>query len=120
MNRNIIRQIVDIQAQAERLIRTKSNIVEIEQFAKYNNEIKSYLISNIDDEFVLKYVKDIPDLDINDVETKTRIITILLSLFVGGIALYHEKQKSQRALKTIRDIKGKYASAEFMLRNYFR
>ena len=34
MNNNIIRQITDIQAQAERLIRTKANMTEIEQFAQ--------------------------------------------------------------------------------------
>jgi len=34
MNNNIIRQITDIQAQAERLIRTKANMIEIEQFAQ--------------------------------------------------------------------------------------
>ena len=117
---NIARQITDIQAQAERLIRTKANMIEIEQFAQYNDEIKSFLINNIDDEFVLKYVKDIPDLKINQIEAKTGIITLLLGFMVGGwSAIYHEKQKERKALKTIRDIKGKYASAEFMLKNYF-
>ncbi|MDO5978715.1 hypothetical protein [Flavivirga spongiicola] len=122
MNRNIIRQIVDIQAQAERLIKTQADMVEIGQFAQYNDEIKEYLISNIDDGFILKYVREIPDLNIEEVETKTgliAIIIILISSFFGGVALYNEKRRSQKALNTIRDIKGKYASAEFMLKNYF-
>ncbi|MFD2724898.1 hypothetical protein [Hyunsoonleella rubra] len=119
MNRNIIRQIVDIQAQAERLVKSNAEMTEIEQFAQYNREIKSFLLKNIDDGFVLNFVKDIPDLEIEEIETKTGIISVLLSLFVGGIALYNEKQKSQKALKIVRDIRGKYASAEFMLKNYF-
>ncbi|WP_299548117.1 hypothetical protein [Seonamhaeicola sp.] len=118
-HKNIIRQIIDIQAQAERLIRTEASMAEIEQFAQYNDEIKSFLINNIDDDFVLKYVKEIPNLNIEEIETRTGLITVLLSLFVGGIAIYNERRKSQKALNTIRDIKGKYASAEFMLKNYF-
>lgn len=116
---NIIRQIVDIQVQADRLIKTNADINEIELFAQYNDEIKSFLIENIDDEIVLNFVKEIPDLNIEEIETKTNFITLLLGLFVGGVALYNEKQKSLKALNKIRDIRGKYASAEFMLKNYF-
>lgn len=113
---------MDIQAQADRLIKTKANLVEIEQFAKYNDEIKSYLLANIEDDFVLKYVKEIPDLNIDEFETKaglSTVILILISSFSGGIALYNERRIASKALRTIRDIKGKYASAEFMLKNYF-
>jgi len=45
---------------------------------------------------------------------------LLLGLLLGGsVAFYHEKRKEKKALDTIRDIKGKYASTEFMLKNYF-
>ncbi|GGI57138.1 hypothetical protein GCM10011444_14470 [Winogradskyella haliclonae] len=45
--RNILRQITDIQAQAKRLIKTKAPLIEIEQFADYSNEIKSFLIKTL-------------------------------------------------------------------------
>ncbi|AXT21027.1 hypothetical protein D7030_08450 [Flavobacteriaceae bacterium AU392] len=119
MSRNIIRQIVDIQNQADRLIKNKANIVEIEQFSQYNDEIKSFLESNIEDEFILNYVRAIPNLDIEQEDTKLGILNIVLSIFFGGITSYRERQKADNALNKIRDIRGKYASAEFMLKNYF-
>uniref|UniRef100_UPI0040493C14 hypothetical protein n=2 Tax=Gelidibacter sp. TaxID=2018083 RepID=UPI0040493C14 len=119
MSQNILRQIVDIQAQAERLIRTEADIVEIDQFAQFNAEIMSYLHSHIDDPFVMKYVNEIPVLDIEEIETSTGITSILLGLFVGGSAIYNDKEKARKALIIIRDIKAKYASIEFMLKNHF-
>lgn len=122
MKRNIIRQIVDIQAQADRLIRSDADVVEIEQFAQYNNEIKTYLIEHIDDDFILKYIKDIPDLNIEEVEDKKGVLGLIfltLSLFSGWPALYYEKRKARKSLETVRDIRGKYASVEFMIKNYF-
>ncbi|MCL6293633.1 hypothetical protein [Jejuia spongiicola] len=122
MSKNIIRQIVDIQAQAERLIKTKADMIEIELFAKYNREIKSFLIANIDDDFVLSYVRKIPDLNIKKSENKWNVITLILIIFSSfsrGIALYNERRMAQKYLSEIRDIRGSYASAEFMLKNYF-
>lgn len=122
-NNNIIRQITDIQAQAERLTKTKPGMAEVEQFAKYNDEIKSFLINNIDDDFILKYVKDIPDLNLSETETKTGVITLLFGLvfggLFGGVALFLDRQKAKQALTKVKRIGEKYASAEFMLKNYF-
>ena len=118
-NNNIIRQVVDIQAQAERLLKNKPSYEEIEQFSQYNNEIRSFLFNNIDDEFVLNYVKEIPDLDLDKIDVKSNIITVILMLFVSPSIASREKDKIEKALKIIRDIRGKYASAEFMLKNHF-
>lgn len=120
MNKSIVRQIVDIQAQAERLISNKADLTEIEGFAKYNDEIKSFLISNIKDDIILKFVQEIPHLNIDEVETQGGFLDVIVqSLNSIGYTYYRERRKSDVALDIIRDIRGKYASIEFMIKNYF-
>ncbi|WP_299102541.1 hypothetical protein [uncultured Winogradskyella sp.] len=117
---SITRQVIDLQAQAERLIRTKGNMPEIEAFSQYNEEIKAYLFDNIDDDFVLKYIKNIPSLDLDAIETKSGLLTLVVGLISGGSAsAYHERHKIEQALDQIKEISNKYASYEMMIRNYF-
>lgn len=118
MNRNIIRQVIDIQSQAERLISQKAEETEIELFSQYNRELKSFLISNIKDEFVLGYVRKIPDLDMMELERGSNDFLEKLIEFFGA-GYYNDRMRNARALDVIREIKNKYASAEFMIKNYF-
>lgn len=118
--KNILRQITDIQVQAERLIKNKSDITQVEQFAAYSNEIKTFLLNNISDEFILNQIKEIPDLDLEQTESNSRFINLFLNVLGGSIGIYSsERRKADEALDKIRDIRGKYASTEFMLKNYF-
>ncbi|GGI57137.1 hypothetical protein [Winogradskyella haliclonae] len=69
---------------------------------------------------MLNHVNEIPDLNINELDAKSDILHLVFNWFGGGIGIYsRERIKSDKALKIVRDIKGKYASAEFMLKNYF-
>jgi len=78
-----LRQIKDIQVQADRLIKGQADLVEIENFAKYSYELKTYLINNIKDDFMLKYVNEIPILDLDtDSETAEGFLESLLH-FLG-------------------------------------
>tara|TARA_R110002051_G_scaffold321291_1_gene408555 strand:+ start:113 stop:472 length:360 start_codon:yes stop_codon:yes gene_type:complete len=117
MNRNIIRQVIDIQSQAERLISQNAEETDIELFSQYNRELKSFLISNIKDEFVLNYIKEIPDLNMMDLESESGFFERLIALFSNGYS--SDRMKNDRALDIIREIKNKYASSEFMIKNYF-
>lgn len=111
---------MDIQVQADRLIKGKADLSEIEDFAKYSYELKTYLYENIQDDLILKYVREIPTLTLDDEINDAGFIDNLLYFFGGLFGGYSLEQKKQaEALDIIRDIKGKYASAEFMLKNYF-
>ncbi|WP_407557049.1 hypothetical protein [Winogradskyella sp. 4-2091] len=93
---------------------------EIEAFSQYNEEIKAYLFDNIDDDFVLKYIETIPSLDLDAIETKSGLLTLVIGLISGGSAsAYHERHKIEQALDQIKEISNKYASYEMMIRNYF-
>jgi len=120
MTRNILRQMADIQAQAERITSTKIELSQIEDFSKYNEEIKRFLLENVNDEFILKYIREIPSLNFESLETKDNLLTIIIGFFGGGlISYYRQNQKNEEAINKVREIRGKYASAEFMLKNYF-
>lgn len=110
----------DIQAQAERITSTKIELSQIEDFSKYNEEIKRFLLENVNDEFILKYIREIPSLNFESLETKDNLLTIIIGFFGGGlISYYRQNQKNEEAINKVREIRGKYASAEFMLKNYF-
>ena len=118
-----LRQIQDIQVQAERLISNKANLDQIAEFSKYSDEIKFYLMENIDDEEILSYVRDIPTFEIEESElekTAEGIFAGILSIASYGLAGYFRNQRARdKALDVVRDIRSKYASIEFMCRNYF-
>ncbi len=121
MNNNIHRQIKDIQVQADRLLNTKPNLEDIKQFKQYADELKTFLISNVNDDFILNYLNEFPDIDLNRKKSNNSILLILLSFFSGSPlgASYREQDKVDQALETIKEIRNKYSSSEFMLKNYF-
>ncbi|WP_282076077.1 hypothetical protein [Maribacter aquivivus] len=83
--------------------------------------MKSFLNENVGDDFILKYINEIPILDLDDLgETENGWVFTMLFFFGGLLGVYSlQQRKKAQALNIIRDIKGKYASAEFMLKNYF-
>lgn len=117
-NQSILRQVKDLQAQADRLIKSKGNIPEIEAFAQFNDEVKKMLLIQVNDEFVLNYIKTIPSLDLDSIEAKSNFFIVLLSLFFGGLgAAYSEQDRINKALSVVREISDKYASYEMMIKN---
>ncbi|MFP2994660.1 hypothetical protein ABN763_02070 [Spongiivirga sp. MCCC 1A20706] len=119
-NRNIVRQVRDIQARADHLINTSAGLTEIEQFSDYNKELKSFLIKTIKDDFIFNYIKEIPELEISESETKKGFFYVILYFIFGSLGLLAAETKQiNDSLDTIRDIKGKYASVELLLSNNF-
>ena len=120
MNRNILRQITDIQIQADKITANASNATEIADFARYNEEIKAYLIQHVKDEFMLNYVREIPCVPIEDIEGNTSFLATVLGLFSGGLGFNIQQMKRlERAKEVVSILKGKYASIEFLLKNHF-
>lgn len=120
MTKAILRQVKDLQIQAETLCTGSPNLHDFEHFSSYSEEIKSYLIKNIKEEMILKYVNEIPVLDLDKLETSQIHESILMSLLNGVFGfMYRERLLVQKAQNIARDIRGKYGSIEFLLKNYF-
>jgi hypothetical protein len=95
---------------------------EIEQFSKFHSELKSFLVSTISEEYILKHIHSIPDFDLDALENSNAEIfyASILGSFLGLIGILNKDRKKINAAKEIiRDVKGKYASLEFLLKNHY-
>lgn len=120
MNRNILRQIADIQIQADKITANATNSTEMIDFARYNEEVKAYLLQNVKDDFIISYVREIPSVPIEDLEGNTSLSATILGLFSGGLGFNIQQMKRlERAKEVVSILKGKYASLEFLLKNHF-
>ena len=116
---SILRQLKDIQVQAENLERDHVELSDFDDFGKYSNEIKAYLLSTETDEFVLGLINEIPELDTSQLKGKDRGIFSWIALIasIAGSSIISDHQKKLEAIEIVRTIKGKYASIEFILKN---
>lgn len=117
MNANVFRQIKDIQYQADKLFNNTSTTIDIENFAKYSDELKQYLLKNVDEAEILKHIHLIPEIRENAINVKKGIISLIIPTFL--MHWYHERSYVEESKNTIHQIKGKYASIEFLLKNYY-
>ena len=117
MSQNTLRQIKDIQVQADKIINRPVSLADIKNFKNYSEEIKNYLLANIQTPEIRKYIFEIPEIIL---EVKATGKDTWLRLLPTSAALWMEERRIIReARTTIRTIQGKYASIEFLLKNYF-
>lgn len=120
MDQQVFRQIKDIQVQADRIISDRPGLENIYEFGKYSKQIKKYLLENVKDEMVLGYVRQIPDLEeeIDNPQVSSGILSVILFVIAGWLLLYfRERRRVDHGKDIVRDIRGKYASIEFLLKN---
>jgi hypothetical protein len=123
MNATLNRQLKDIQYQAEKLISGSPQQEELERFSNYNEELRDYILTNID----VPEIKDLANATPNilEVENEMRsahivaIITIAIvtlgtsALYISYVTNMRRKRLIQSNIQTAR---GKYASIEFLLK----
>ena len=119
---DIVRQLYDIQNQADKLISGHADLDQIANFAKYNLEMKSFLLQHVGDDFILGFIQEIPEFEESStVEVGRSLLSIITYFIVGWLVLiWKEKREIADKLETVRDIKGKYATITPMLTNYLR
>ncbi len=109
----LIRQIKDIQAQADK-IQTGDNSPEaIESFSKYSQELKSYVIKRIDSDEIKSYLKEIPDINYSKTTIKLWQYLIFPSWWLSVAKDYQAKNKTLEQIKLVR---GKYATLEILVK----
>ena len=120
MNSNISRQIKDIQFRADNLTQGKPSLEDIEEFNKYNEELKGFLLNHLTDKDIIERVMKIPVI-VNETKseeiTRNIIATILLYFSSGLLNYFQNKQKIENAMEKIREAKGMYSSIEFLMKN---
>ena len=107
----LIRQLKDIISQANRILDGNSSSIEIENFAKYSNELKGLISKNISNEEILNLNKEIPHINYKRNRIKIWFILILPYWLIILYLDYYARKKSLDEIKTSRN---KYASIEFL------
>ncbi len=111
---NLKRQLNDLLHQAERLIQSKCTVQEIREFGNYSEELKQYIIDTTQDDFVLERVHAIPKIDLNPAKSKANYIAAFSGVFG---TLFVERNQVNQGKEQIREIRDKFSSVEFLLRN---
>jgi hypothetical protein len=120
---NISRQLNDIQQQGQHLLSGKPTDEQLDAFCGYNVEMRSFLLSKIDDVEILELVHSIPDIDdvVVDRINLNGLLQLVLIVFTIGISslyfyfLMNERKKIAMQ-QNIRLALSKYASIEFLLK----
>jgi hypothetical protein len=113
LHRLLIRQLRDIQAQAEKIVRGDNSDDAIEGFIKYAGELKDFISVNISSMEIKAYLSELPDMDY----TRTKIS--LWQYFIlpsWWISLYKDYQERMALVQEIDVAKGKFATLELLVR----
>lgn len=123
MTNSVFRQIREIQNQASKLVDEKPSLVDLEEFSRFNEEMKLYLVKNLEQDEIVEHVLSIP----NVIEVEEEAIGIpiyammILTLLTVGLSyLYVKHVEESRRISLmqdqVREAQGKYATLEFLLK----
>ena len=113
-HRNLLRQLKDIQNQADQLLKGRPGIVEVQNFIKYSDELKKYLVNEVDLEEMSYLINEIPNIQVRKMMPINWITILTPSIFSSW---FYERNIVAEALEDIRIAKSKYASIEFIMKN---
>jgi hypothetical protein len=111
--RLLLRQLKDIQAQADKILTGENSNDAIETFAKYSIELKEYISKNVEAPEIKSYLSDLPEVNYKRAEVKLWQYLILPSWW---IAIYKDYQAKNRAIQEVGSVKGKYATLELLVK----
>lgn len=111
--RLLIRQLKDIQSQADKISSGESSSENIEAFARYSIELKSYIAKNIESQQIKSYLSQLPDINYSKTNIKLWQYLILPSWWVSS---YRDYQAKNQAILEINQVRGKYATLELLVR----
>lgn len=111
MEKNLLRQLKDIQILANSMLTQELTHEKIEYFYKYSEEIQLYIKNNINDELVSKLISEVPNKEFLDVIRSTKAVEVFDFDLIGLFT----KSENNVAETLINISKDKYASIEILL-----
>ena len=109
----LLRQLRDIQAQADQIIRGSDSREAIGNFSKYSNELQTYVLKNVASAKIQSYISKLPAIKYDRIEVRWWQFIIMP---IWWIALYNDYQSRKHAVEDIALVRGKYASLELMIK----
>jgi hypothetical protein len=107
------RQLSDLQAQAEKILRGNDSAQAIEAFSKYSSEMKIFILENVASEKLVDAAKAIPQIDYSRAQVSWWEYLIAPYWWVS---VYKDYGARQQCRQDISHVRGKYASLQMMLR----
>ena len=111
------RQLIDIQQQAARVATGSPTPVDIQNLGKYHEEVKQYLVTHVDYREVHDLLREIPTIEPFTIKGSDGLLSMIVPS--GLMLLYRERAYVRQNQKIAAMMQGKYASVEFLVRNYF-
>jgi hypothetical protein len=111
--RLLLRQLKDIQSQADKILTGENSNEAIETFAKYSSELKSYISKNVQLEEIKSFLTQLPEINYSRTQIKLWQYLILPSWW---ISLYKDYQAKNETITEINSARGKYATLELLIR----
>jgi hypothetical protein len=111
--RLLLRQLKDIQSQADKILTGENSNEAIETFARYSTELKEYINKNVASPEIKSYLKELPEINYSRTEIKLWQYLVLPSWWISLYKDYHEKNKTIEEISTVR---GKYATLELLVK----
>jgi len=109
----VMRQLKDIQSQADKILSGDTSNETIESFARYSIELKEYIAKNISNERINSYMTEIPDVNYSRSNVKFWQYLILPSWWW---LLYKDYTARNKSTDEIGIVRGKYAHLELLMR----
>ncbi|HYF69505.1 MAG TPA: hypothetical protein VD884_15275 [Ohtaekwangia sp.] len=111
--RLLLRQLKDVQAQADRILKGESSSESIETFARYSIELKSYISTHVNSQEITSYLAELPEINYTRTDIKLWQYLILPSWW---ITLYKDYHAKNRTIEEINSVRGKYATLELLVK----
>jgi hypothetical protein len=112
-HRLLLRQLKDIQAQADKITTGENSSEHIENFSRYSSELKEYISKNVQSAEIRTYIQDLPEINYSRSEIKLWQYFILPSWW---LTIYKDYNAKNRTIDEINHAKGKYATLELLVR----
>lgn len=113
--RLLLRQLKDIQAQAEKVVAGENSDADLENFARYSSELKDYISKNVSSTEIRSYLTDLPEINYSRSQIALWQYLIFPSWWISLYKDYHERN---RTIQEINHAKSKYATLELLVRGY--
>jgi hypothetical protein len=111
--RLVIRQVKDVQAQADQIIKGNKSDEAFENFSKYAEEMKAFIRKNIPSDEILEYLKSIPTVNYQ----RSRISIWQYFIFPSWwISLYKDYNQKNKVIEEVQEVQHKYANLELLLK----
>ena len=119
MLRLLIRQLKDIQSQADKILTGENSEEAIENFSRYSEELKDFINNNIDSTEIKNYTLQLPVINLERTTIKSIQLWQYLVIPImpwWWFSAYKNYQAKNKIVEEIGEVRSRYATLEWMVR----